>query len=61
VGQLLTLAIRDIHSQRPEMEIGVCGDHCDDDNALRFFQSLDVDWISCPLTCIEKLKQTIEV
>lgn len=60
VGQLLNWATRDIRSQQPEMEIGICGDHCGDDDALRFFQSLDIDFASCPLSSIEKLRQTLE-
>jgi pyruvate, orthophosphate dikinase len=60
VGQLLAWAVRDIRSLRPEMEIGVCGDHCDDQDALRFFQSLGADFMSCPVPGIEKSKQTPE-
>jgi pyruvate,orthophosphate dikinase len=60
VGQLLAWAVRGIRSQRPEMEIGVCGDHCGDQDALRFFQSLGLDFMSCPVPGSERPKQTPE-
>jgi pyruvate,orthophosphate dikinase len=47
VGHLLHVAVQGIRQNYPSMEIGVCGDHCGDPEALQFFHSLGVDFISC--------------
>ncbi len=47
VGHLLSVAIQSIRQSYPQMEIGVSGTHCDDPDAVGFFESLGVNFISC--------------
>lgn len=60
VGYLLTKAITDIHCTQPNMEIGVCGDHCRDADSLRFLHSLGVNFISCASSCLVNVTRTLE-
>lgn len=52
VGQLIALAIRAARLVKPDIEIGICGDHCSDPWSIQFFRALGVSFISCPPSCI---------
>lgn len=49
VGYLMKRAIRQVREQRPDVEIGVCGDHSADPESIQFFESVGVGFAACAL------------
>ena len=47
VGGLIRMAIDKLRAVKPEIKIGVCGEHAGDPESIGFFASLGVDYISC--------------
>jgi pyruvate,orthophosphate dikinase len=47
VGNLIRIAIGKLHSVKPAMKIGVCGEHAGDPDSIAFFAQLDLNYISC--------------
>ncbi|MCH0540786.1 pyruvate, phosphate dikinase [Streptomyces sp. MUM 203J] len=47
VGRLVELAVSEGREVRPELEVGVCGEHGGDPESVRFFHSVDLDYVSC--------------
>ncbi|MEE2778132.1 MAG: pyruvate, phosphate dikinase [Acidobacteriota bacterium] len=47
VGRLVELATREGRVSRPDLKIGVCGEHGGDSDSIRFFDSVGVDYVSC--------------
>jgi pyruvate,orthophosphate dikinase len=47
VGALIALGIARLRAAKPNIKIGVCGEHAGDPASIRFFASLGVDYISC--------------
>jgi pyruvate,orthophosphate dikinase len=47
VGQLIALGIERGRSTKPQLKIGVCGEHGGDARSIAFFNSLGVDYVSC--------------
>jgi pyruvate, orthophosphate dikinase len=47
VGGLMELAIRQMRARKPEIKIGVCGEHGGDPASIEFFVSIGVDYVSC--------------
>lgn len=47
VGQLIRLAIDAARAEKPQFEIGICGEHGGDPRSVRFFESVGMDYISC--------------
>jgi pyruvate,orthophosphate dikinase len=47
VGGLMELAIRQMKARKPEIKIGVCGEHGGDPASIEFFVSIGVDYVSC--------------
>ncbi|MFZ9595183.1 MAG: pyruvate, phosphate dikinase [Bdellovibrionia bacterium] len=47
VGSLMKLAIEKGRSARPEMKIGICGEHGGDPSSIRICAKLGVDYVSC--------------
>lgn len=52
VGQLIAMAIKAARFVKPDIEIGICGDHCSDPSSIQFFRKLGVSFVSCPPSCI---------
>jgi pyruvate, orthophosphate dikinase len=47
VGQLIALATRLGRSTRPDLKVGVCGEHGGDPDSVHFFHEVGLDYVSC--------------
>jgi len=47
VGALVTMAAGKGRSQRPDMKLGICGEHGGDPASIRFVQKLGLSYVSC--------------
>jgi pyruvate,orthophosphate dikinase len=47
VGRLMKLAIEEGKERRPELEIGVCGEHGGDPKSIHLCHRIGVDYVSC--------------
>jgi len=47
VGRLIRLAVEDGRQSRPDLEIGVCGEHGGDPSSIEFFDEVGLDYVSC--------------
>jgi pyruvate,orthophosphate dikinase len=47
VGQLMRIAIEKGRGQRPDLEVGICGEHGGDPASVEFCHELGLDYVSC--------------
>ena len=47
VGQLIALATRLGRSTRPNLKVGICGEHGGDPDSIAFFAQAGLDYVSC--------------
>jgi pyruvate,orthophosphate dikinase len=47
VGELIRIGMRGGRSTRPDLKMGVCGEHGGDPASIAFFYGLGVDYVSC--------------
>jgi pyruvate,orthophosphate dikinase len=47
VGRLMQIAIKEGRVSRPDLEIGVCGEHGGDPKSIRLCHQIGVDYVSC--------------
>ena len=47
VGQLVRLAVERGRSTRPDLKLGICGEHGGDPASVRFFEEIGLDYVSC--------------
>jgi len=47
VGRLIDIAVREGRAVRPDLEVGVCGEHGGDPASIRFFHEVGLDYVSC--------------
>jgi pyruvate,orthophosphate dikinase len=47
VGRLVSVAAWEGKETRPDLEIGVCGEHGGDPASIHFFESIAIDYVSC--------------
>ena len=47
VGKLITMAVRDGRSTRPELKVGICGEHGGDPQSITFCHGVGMDYVSC--------------
>lgn len=47
VGELMKLAIERGKKTKPDIELGICGEHGGDPNSVNFFHSIGLDYVSC--------------
>ncbi len=47
VGQLIKIAVENARKTKPEIKLGICGEHGGEPKAVAFFDSLDFDYVSC--------------
>jgi pyruvate,orthophosphate dikinase len=47
VGQLVTIGVQKGRSVKPDLKIGVCGEHGGDPSSIRFFHEAGLDYVSC--------------
>jgi pyruvate,orthophosphate dikinase len=47
VGRLMKIAVEEGRKSRPDMEIGICGEHGGDPASIRFCHTLGLNYVSC--------------
>jgi pyruvate,orthophosphate dikinase len=47
VGRLMQIAIKDSKKRRPELKIGICGEHGGDPGSVRFCSKIGLNYVSC--------------
>ncbi len=47
VGQLVKIAIEKGRSTRPDIKLGICGEHGGDPDSVKFFHAVGLDYVSC--------------
>lgn len=47
VGRLIALAMAEGRAARPQLKVGVCGEHGGDPRSIAFFHELGLDYVSC--------------
>ncbi len=47
VGQLVEIAVQKGRAARPDIELGVCGEHGGDPESIHFFEKVGLDYVSC--------------
>ena len=47
VGELVRMAVDRGRRAKPELEVGVCGEHGGDPRSIRFFAEARLDYVSC--------------
>jgi pyruvate,orthophosphate dikinase len=47
VGQLVSIGVEKGRSRKPDLKIGVCGEHGGDPSSIRFFHEAGLDYVSC--------------
>jgi pyruvate,orthophosphate dikinase len=47
VGRLVRIAVEEGRRARPDLEIGVCGEHGGDPESVHFFHHVGLDYVSC--------------
>ena len=65
VGQLVEIAAERGRATRPDITLGVCGEHGGDPESIRFFDSVGLDYVSCspfrvPIARLEAGRATVE-
>jgi pyruvate, orthophosphate dikinase len=47
VGQLVEIGVRKGRATRPDLKIGICGEHGGDPSSIHFFEKVGLDYVSC--------------
>jgi pyruvate,orthophosphate dikinase len=47
VGRLVQMAVEEGRSTRPDITLGVCGEHGGDPESIHFFHNVGLDYVSC--------------
>jgi pyruvate,orthophosphate dikinase len=47
VGRMIRIAVEEGRAARPELELGVCGEHGGDPDSVHFFHQVGLDYVSC--------------
>mgnify|MGYP001604351549 FL=1 len=47
VGQLVRMAVQKGRAARPDLKVGICGEHGGDPSSIHFFESVGLDYVSC--------------
>ncbi len=47
IGRLVKIAVEEGRATRPDLKVGVCGEHGGDPESVRFFHGVGLDYVSC--------------
>jgi len=47
VGQLVEMAVAKGRKTRPDIKLGICGEHGGDPASIQFFNKVGLDYVSC--------------
>jgi len=64
VGRLVKIAVEEGRASRPDLNLGVCGEHGGDPDSIHFFESAGLDYVSCspfrvPVARLEAARSTL--
>ena len=65
MGALVRRAVQDGRRTRPDLKVGVCGEHGGDPESVHFFHNAGLDYVSCspfrvPVARLEAGRAAIE-
>jgi pyruvate,orthophosphate dikinase len=65
IGRLVSIAVEEGRAARPDLKIGVCGEHGGDPDSVHFFHQVGLDYVSCspfriPVARLEAGRAAIE-
>jgi pyruvate, orthophosphate dikinase len=65
VGRLIRIAVDEGREARPDLHIGICGEHGGDPDSVHFFHDVGLDYVSCspfrvPVARLEASRAAIE-
>ncbi|WBB79713.1 pyruvate, phosphate dikinase [Micromonospora sp. WMMD882] len=65
VGRLVRIAAEEGRAARPDLKLGVCGEHGGDPESVRFFHAVGLDYVSCspfrvPVARLEAARAVVE-
>jgi pyruvate,orthophosphate dikinase len=65
VGRLVQIAVDEGRATRPDLKIGVCGEHGGDPDSVHFFHEVGLDYVSCspfrvPVARLEAGRASVE-
>ena len=65
VGRMVRIAVEEGRAARPELSIGVCGEHGGDPDSVHFFHEAGLDYVSCspfrvPIARLEAGRAAVE-
>jgi pyruvate,orthophosphate dikinase len=65
VGRLIRISVTEGRETRPDLKIGICGEHGGDPDSVHFFHEVGLDYVSCspfrvPVARLEAGRATIE-
>jgi pyruvate,orthophosphate dikinase len=65
VGRLVRIAVEEGRATRPDLHLGVCGEHGGDPESVHFFHEVGLDYVSCspfrvPVARLEAARAAIE-
>ncbi|HKE66011.1 MAG TPA: pyruvate, phosphate dikinase [Micromonosporaceae bacterium] len=65
VGRLIDIAVKEGRATRPNLKIGVCGEHGGDPDSVHFFHQVGLDYVSCspfrvPIARLEAGRASVE-
>ena len=46
-GQLVAMAVQKGRATRPDIKLGICGEHGGDPSSIHFFHKVGLDYVSC--------------
>ena len=47
VGQLMQIAIEKGRKTRPDIKLGICGEHCGEPDSVKFCHRIGLNYVSC--------------
>ena len=47
VGQLVDIAVSKGRKSRPDIKLGICGEHGGDPSSIHFFEKVGLNYVSC--------------
>ncbi len=47
VGRLVQISVDEGRAARPDLKVGVCGEHGGDPESVHFFHNVGLDYVSC--------------
>jgi pyruvate, orthophosphate dikinase len=65
IGRLISIAVQEGRATRPDLKIGICGEHGGDPDSVHFFDEVGLDYVSCspfrvPVARLEAGRAVIE-